>query len=119
MVIGGVAHGIGAALYEQFVYDENGQMISQTFMDYLLPSALEVPHIEVVKHCTPSPLTSHGQKGVGEGGYMSAPAAVISAVNDALSPFGVSVAHTPVSPVDILNLLKKSKKQENYITIGK
>jgi 2-furoyl-CoA dehydrogenase large subunit len=106
MVIGGVAHGIGAALYEKFEYDDNGQMISQTFMDYLLPSTLEVPHIDIVKHCTPSPLTSLGQKGVGEGGYMSAPAAIMCAVNDALSPFGASVTHVPATPVDLLKLIK-------------
>jgi 2-furoyl-CoA dehydrogenase large subunit len=102
MVIGGVAHGIGAALYEQFSYDDNGQMISQTFMDYLLPSTMEVPHIDIVKHCTPSPLTSMGQKGVGEGGYMSAPAAIINAVNDALSPFNVEITSVPATPMDVL-----------------
>lgn len=106
MVIGGVAHGIGAALYEQFVYDKNGQMISQTFMDYLLPSTTEVPNIEVVKHSTPSPLTSMGQKGVGEGGYMSAPAAIVSAVNNALAPFNEEVISVPISPIDLLEKIE-------------
>lgn len=111
MVVGGVAHGIGAALYEQFMYDENGQMISQTFMDYLLPSMKEVPHIEVVKHCTPSPLTAFGQKGVGEGGYMSAPSAIVNAVNDALSVFGERVTRVPITPVDILQRISTKEKQ--------
>lgn len=106
MVIGGVAHGIGVALYEHFTYDDNGQMTAQTFMDYLMPSSMEVPHIEVVKHCTPSPLTSLGQKGVGEGGYMSAPAAVVNAINDALSPFGKVMRHVPVRPQDVLEVVK-------------
>lgn len=107
MVVGGVAHGIGAALYEQFSYDSNGQMISQTFMDYLLPSTMEVPHIDIVKHCTPSPLTSMGQKGVGEGGYMSAPAAIMNAVNDALSPFNVEMTSVPVTPMDVLKKINQ------------
>lgn len=113
MVIGGVAHGIGAALYERFAYDDNGQMISQSFMDYLLPSTMEVPHIEVVKHCTPSPLTSMGQKGVGEGGYMSAPASVLNAINDALSPFEAGVSHVPVTPMELLELINNGKADRN------
>ena len=84
MTLGGIAHGIGAALFEEFVYDDQGQMITQTFMDYLLPSSLEVPEVEIVHHCTPSPFTVLGQKGSGESGYLGAPAAISSAVNDAL-----------------------------------
>ena len=89
MTLGGIAHGIGAALLEEFVYDEEGQLITQTFMDYLLPSAHEVPKVEIVNHCTPSPLTVFGQKGSGEAGYLGGPAAVSSAVNDALKPLGI------------------------------
>ena len=74
MTYGGIAHGIGAALYERFRYDESGQFISGTFMDYLIPSAHEVPDVKIVDHCTPSPLTSFGQKGSGEAGYLGAPA---------------------------------------------
>ena len=65
MTLGGIAHGIGAALLEEFAYDEEGQMVSQTFMDYLLPSSHEVPEVEIVNHCTPSPFTVFGQKGSG------------------------------------------------------
>ena len=88
MTYGGIAHGIGAALYERFAYDEDGQFLSGSFMDYLLPSSHEVPDIEIVDHCTPSPLTVFGQKGSGEAGYLGAPAAVAYAVNDALAPLG-------------------------------
>ncbi len=96
MTLGGIAHGIGAALFEEFVYDEHGQMITQTFMDYLLPSSLEVPQVEIVHHCTPSPFTVLGQKGSGESGYLGAPAAISSAINDALAPLGISVAKLPI-----------------------
>ena len=85
MTCGGIAHGIGAALYEKFAYTEDGQLASGTFMDYLIPSAMEVPAIAIVDHCTPSPLTTFGQKGSGEAGYLGAPAAIGNAVNDAFA----------------------------------
>ena len=94
MTLGGIAHGIGAALLEEFVYDDQGQMISQSFMDYVLPSAHEVPEVEIVHHCTPSPFTVLGQKGSGESGYLGAPAAVASAINDAVAPLGLVVYQT-------------------------
>jgi 2-furoyl-CoA dehydrogenase large subunit len=90
MTLGGVAHAIGAALLEEFVYDDEGQLITQTFMDYLLPSAHEVPKVELIKHCTPSPHTVFGQKGSGEAGYLGGPAALASGVNDALKPLGIA-----------------------------
>ena len=98
MTYGGIAHGIGAALYERFRYDENGQFLSGTFMDYLIPSAHEVPDVAIVDHCTPSPLTAFGQKGSGEAGYLGAPAAISCAVNDALAPLGLSIAELPMTP---------------------
>ena len=88
MTYGGIAHGIGAALYEKFSYTADGQWKAAPFMDYLLPSAMEVPAITIVDHCTPSPLTTFGQKGLGEAGYLGAPAAIANAINDALSPLG-------------------------------
>jgi CO/xanthine dehydrogenase Mo-binding subunit len=96
MTLGGIAHGIGAALLEEFVYDEDGQMMSQSFMDYLLPSSHEVPHVEIVHHCTPSPFTVLGQKGSGESGYLGAAAAIASAINDAVSPLGLSFDRLPI-----------------------
>jgi 2-furoyl-CoA dehydrogenase large subunit len=106
MVYGGIAHGIGAALYEIFAYNEDGQLLTGTFMDYLLPSVHEIPDIKMVDHSTPSPLTSMGQKGTGEGGYLGAPAAVASAVNDALAPLGLELNALPMRPGDIEALLR-------------
>jgi 2-furoyl-CoA dehydrogenase large subunit len=101
MTYGGIAHGIGAALYEKFAYTADGQLASGTFMDYLIPSALEVPPIAIVDHCTPSPLTTFGQKGSGEAGYLGAPAALANAINDALSPLKVSLDALPMTHQDI------------------
>jgi 2-furoyl-CoA dehydrogenase large subunit len=105
MVIGGLAHGIGAALYEKFAYTPDGQFLSATFADYLMPSVYEVPQVRDVEHCTPSPLTSHGQKGTGEGGYLGAPAAVASAVNEALAPRGITLTELPMRMHRIEELL--------------
>jgi 2-furoyl-CoA dehydrogenase large subunit len=96
MTLGGIAHGIGAALLEEFVYDREGQILTQSFMDYLLPSAREVPQIEIVHHCTPSPYTVLGQKGSGESGYLGSPAAVASAINDAVAHLGISFSKLPI-----------------------
>jgi 3-oxo-Delta1-steroid hydratase/dehydrogenase large subunit len=96
MTLGGIAHGIGAALLEEFAYDGEGQLMTQSFMDYLMPSSNEVPEIEVVHHCTPSPLTMFGQKGAGESGYLGSPAAISGAINDALSPLGVTAQKLPI-----------------------
>ena len=104
MLLGGIAHGIGAALYEKFEYDEHGQHLSGTFMDYLLPSSLEIPMVEMDEHCTPSPLTPLGQKGAGEAGYMGSAAAVASAVNDALAPLGRQVDDLPIRIGDLSDL---------------
>jgi len=98
MTYGGIAHGIGAALYEKFAYSDNGQLESQTFMDYLMPSAMEVPALGIVDHCTPSPLTEFGQKGSGEAGYLGAPAAISNAINDALAPLGTGIFELPMTP---------------------
>jgi 2-furoyl-CoA dehydrogenase large subunit len=96
MTLGGIAHGIGAALYEEFAYDDEGQLLAQSFMDYLLPSSHEVPLVEIVEHETPSPHTVLGQKGSGESGYLGAPAAISGAINDALRPLGIAVTRLPV-----------------------
>ncbi len=97
MTYGGIAHGIGAALYEKFSYTADGQLESGTFMDYLLPSAMEVPTITIVDHCTPSPLTTFGQKGSGEAGYLGAPAAIANAINDALAPIDGRIDTLPIT----------------------
>ena len=84
MTLGGIAHGIGAALLEEFAFDGEGQLVAQSFMDYLLPSAHEVPEVEIVHHVTPSPHTVLGQKGSGKSGYLGSPAALSGAINDAV-----------------------------------
>ena len=110
MIIGGVAHGVGAALYEKFEYDPDGQLLAGTFVDYLLPSAHEIPPVTDIEHCTPSPMTSLGQKGSGEGGYLGAPAAVASAVNDALSPYDIEINELPIRARDIEEALHDKMK---------
>ena len=79
------------------LYSEDGQLESGTFMDYLLPSAMEIPSVDIVDHCTPSPLTTFGQKGSGEAGYLGSPAAIANAINDALSPLDASIETLPMS----------------------
>jgi 2-furoyl-CoA dehydrogenase large subunit len=109
MTYGGIAHGIGAALYEKFAYTEDGQLESGTFMDYLIPGAMEIPAIAIVDHCTPSPLTTFGQKGSGEAGYLGAPAAVANAINDALAPLGVSVETLPITQDALWHVIEAVK----------
>jgi len=111
MTYGGIAHGIGAALYEKFSYTEDGQLAAGTFMDYLLPSAMEVPRLAIVDHCTPSPLTTFGQKGSGEAGYLGAPAAIANAINDALAPAGVSIDTLPMSHLAIWNAIQAAPQR--------
>ena len=96
MTLGGIAHGLGAALLEEFVYDDEGQLMTQSFMDYLLPSAHEVPEVEIVHHCTPSPFTVFGQKGSGESGYLGAPAAISARSTTACRPLGISFNKLPI-----------------------
>jgi carbon-monoxide dehydrogenase large subunit len=97
-LIGGVVQGIGTALYEEIPYDEYGQPLASTFMDYLLPGATEVPPIRIGHLDTPSPHTTFGMKGMGEGGAIAPPAAILNAINDALRPLGAEVNETPVTP---------------------
>jgi 2-furoyl-CoA dehydrogenase large subunit len=97
-VHGAVAHGIAAALLEEFIYDESGQLLTSSFMDYLKPTAADLPDIEGERLETPSPLTLLGTKGVGEGGAVVAPAAIASAVEDALAPLGIHIGALPITP---------------------
>ena len=106
---GGVAHGIGNALYERMIFDENAQPVTTTFADYLLPMSTDVPTVKIVHHETASPLNPLGVKGAGEGGTIPAPAAIISAIEDALSPFEVTLACTPVTPEKIVELIKSTR----------
>jgi carbon-monoxide dehydrogenase large subunit len=104
-IVGGVAHGIGNALYERLVHDDEGQLLSANFGEYLLPLAPDVPRVEIIHQETPSPLNPLGMKGAGEGGTIPTTASVIAAIEDALSPFGVRIAEAPISPQRIVQLL--------------
>jgi 2-furoyl-CoA dehydrogenase large subunit len=105
MVHGATLHGLGAALLEEFRYAEDGQLLTRSFMEYLKPTSAEAPDIEVARLETPSPFTALGMKGVGEGGAIPAPAAIASAVEDALARFGVTVRSLPVTPERIVSWL--------------
>ena len=104
---GGILHGIGGALYEHIDYDEGGQMLSASFMDYLCPTASEAPQLSIDHHGAASPFTVLGTKGCGENSAMSAPAAVASAIDDALTTYGVTIAQLPVTPPAIWRLVAK------------
>jgi aerobic carbon-monoxide dehydrogenase large subunit len=104
-VHGGVAQGVGGALFEEIVYDEQGQLLTGTLLDYLVPSAMELPAIETVHLEYPSPRNPLGIKGLGEGGAISPPAAIANAIDDALAPFDIRVRETPVGPARVLALL--------------
>jgi carbon-monoxide dehydrogenase large subunit len=106
---GGVAQGIGGALYERIVYDERGQPLTATYMDFLIPTAMEIPEIEVVHLETPSPLNPLGVKGVGEAGAIPGPALLAEAVEDALRPFGVRIREMPLDPSRIRALIESAK----------
>jgi aerobic carbon-monoxide dehydrogenase large subunit len=108
-IAGGVAQGIGGALYEHLACDDEGNPLATTFMDYLVPSAVEIPPIEYGHIETPSPGPG-GFKGVGEGGAIGAPPAVVNAVADALAPFGVTLTRLPLSPSRIIALLKERER---------
>jgi carbon-monoxide dehydrogenase large subunit len=110
-VHGGVAQGIGNALYEEIVYDENGAPLTATLADYLAPTAHEIPAIELHHMETPSTESITKAKGLGEGGGIGAPAAVINAINDALSPLGVEIDEMPATPQRVRALLRKAEKR--------
>ena len=88
-IIGGAAQGIGGALFEEFAYDAEGQLLTGSFMDYMLPTACDIPDMQLIHQHSPSPLNPLGVKGVGEGGAIAPPAVIANAVCDALGPFEV------------------------------
>ncbi len=108
-VHGGIAYGIGQALYERVHYDEDGQLVTGTFVDYALPTAAELPSFETDRTVTPSPTNSMGVKGVGEAGTIAATPAVTNAVIDALRPLGVSYINMPLSPMRIWEAIEDAK----------
>jgi carbon-monoxide dehydrogenase large subunit len=108
-VHGGITHGIGQALYERIEYDESGQLITGTFVDYALPTAAELPNYETDRTETPSPVNTLGVKGVGEAGTIAATPAVLNAVLDALRPLGVTFIDMPLSPMRIWGAIQDAK----------
>jgi carbon-monoxide dehydrogenase large subunit len=108
-VHGGIVHAIGQALYERVHYDEDGQLVTGTFVDYALPTAAELPSFETDRTVTPSPVNSMGVKGVGEAGTIAASPAVTNAVIDALRPLGVTYINMPLSPMRIWEAIAEAK----------
>jgi len=108
-VHGGITHGIGQALYERIEYDESGQLVTGTFVDYALPTAAELPSYETDRTETPSPVNTLGVKGVGEAGTIAATPAVLNAVLDALKPLGVTFIDMPLSPMRIWEAIQEAK----------
>ena len=109
--LGGVAQGIGTAMYEEIQYDANGQPNASTFADYLLPGPTEVPNMRIFHMETPSPYTMYGIKGMGEGGAIAPPAVIFNAVNDALRATGVEVSKTPLTPHRLLEEIERARQQ--------
>jgi carbon-monoxide dehydrogenase large subunit len=107
---GGVAQGVGGGLLEEMVYDAEGQLLTGSFMDYLVPTSMELPPIETVHLEYPSPRNPLGIKGIGEGGAISPPAAIANAVEDALAPFGVRVTSAPLGPSAVLGLIQAAER---------
>ena len=110
MAIGSTVHGLGATLLEEFVYNEEGQPLSTTFMDYLKPLAMDVPKFELAHMESPCPYTLLGSKAVGEGGSLPSLAAIANAVEDALSPFGVKVTSLPITPEKVVRAVRETKE---------
>ena len=106
---GGVVHGMGQALYERIHYDDSGQLVTGTFVDYCLPSAADVPNIETDRTETPSPTNSLGVKGVGEAGAIACTPTVVNAVIDALRPLGVTFINMPLGSMDVWETIQEAK----------
>jgi carbon-monoxide dehydrogenase large subunit len=104
-IYGGTAQGIGTALYEEMPYDAQGQPLASTLADYVLPGSTEVPAVRILHMETPSPYTEFGQKGIGEGGAIAPPAAIVNAINDALADLGVEITETPATPRRIVEAI--------------
>jgi aerobic carbon-monoxide dehydrogenase large subunit len=108
-IAGGTAQGIGGALLEELVYDSEGQLLSGSLAEYLVPTASDIPNLQMVHQHTPSPLNPLGVKGVGEGGAVAPPAAIANAICDALSPFGVEFNRTPITPEQIVKAVRAAR----------
>ena len=108
-IYGSVIHGIGGALYEELVYDDEGQMLTGTFIDYLCVTSMEAVRIDMGHIVSPSPFTTLGSKGVGESSTESCPVAIAAAIENALSPFGVKITELPATPEKMWKLMNKGR----------
>ena len=108
-LLGGLAQGIGTALYEEMPFDELGQPLATTLADYIVPGAGEMPPLKLEHMQTPSPYSKYGQKGIGEGGAIAPPAAIVNAINDALAPLGAELTTVPASPQRVLVALRAAE----------
>jgi carbon-monoxide dehydrogenase large subunit len=106
-VHGGIVQSLGQALYEEVVYDDQGQLVSGTLMDYAVPKAAQVPWLELDRTETPSPVNPMGVKGVGEAGSIGATPAIVGAIVDALSTFGVRHLDMPIKPETVWRIINK------------
>jgi carbon-monoxide dehydrogenase large subunit len=111
-IAGGVAQGLGGALVEHCAYDETGQLLTATLMDYAVPTAVDVPPLELHHLETPAPSIAGGFKGAGEAGTTGAPAAILNAVNDALAPFGALISEQPITPERVLRAIGRIGRRE-------
>src|SRR5687767_10949975 len=109
-IYGGALHGLGGALFEEMEYDDSGQPLAGSFMDYLVPTASEAPVLEIAHLESPSPLTTLGSKGLGESSSMTVPAVIANAVSDALSPLGIRITELPMTPSRLWRLIDDARK---------
>ena len=107
---GGAAQGIGTALFEESLHDENGQPLTSTFADYVIPGPAELPAMRIEHSESLSPFTRHGIKGIGEGAAIAPAGAVVNAINDALRPLGVELNEIPATPRRVLATILEAKR---------
>jgi aerobic carbon-monoxide dehydrogenase large subunit len=112
-IAGGTAQGIGGILLEEIAYDSDGQLLTGSLMDYLVPTASDIPDMQMIHQHSPSPLNPLGVKGVGEGGAVAPPAAIANAICDALAPFGVEFNATPIKPEHIVQAVRAAASRCN------
>jgi 2-furoyl-CoA dehydrogenase large subunit len=108
-IYGGALHGLGGALFEELQYDGDGQFLTGSFMDYLVPTAVEAPVIDIAHLESPSPLTPLGSKGLGEASSMTVPAVIANAVSDALTPLGIRINELPMTPTRLWELIERAR----------
>jgi 2-furoyl-CoA dehydrogenase large subunit len=114
-IYGGALHGLGGALFEELQYDDAGQFLTGSFMDYLVPTAAEAPVIDIAHIVSPSPLTPLGSKGLGESSSMTVPAVIANAVSDALGPLGVRITELPMSPTRLWTLIERARQEGSAV----